>query len=298
MLVEHLDLVLKLLHAVKGFVRLLQTVLVERLHAHEDRDTTTLGRQLDHLRVVAQEQRGLASPLNLERLERLPQLPAVAPVAVMQVIHEREDGSVLQSDPDTQPGHERLPQGPLPHPLHQLSANPLLDAGQLLDDFRHRPAAGGLPVEGRDAAELAFEVAAPRRKAALPGHVGIRAQELHLRADVVLQRRELRHLIHPLHRPGLEVRHQLRPEILGFATHDRVAVPEGFVGAVRRVHPAQDHLLAAFPKLRGDLVRARRVAGHDRQADQVAGPVEVDVLDRFIHEVYLPVRRRVRRNHR
>src|SRR5207244_6493411 len=94
-LVEHLDLVLKLLHAVKGFVRLLQTVLVERLHAHEDRDTTALGRQLDHLRVVAQEQRGLASPLNLERLERLPQLPAVAPVAVMQVIHEREDGSVL-----------------------------------------------------------------------------------------------------------------------------------------------------------------------------------------------------------
>src|SRR2546422_3504410 len=64
---EHLDLLLELLHPVEGLVRLAEALLEDGLHAHEDRHAAAVGRQLDHLLVVAQEERGLAAPLDVQR---------------------------------------------------------------------------------------------------------------------------------------------------------------------------------------------------------------------------------------
>src|SRR4029078_4409227 len=103
---EHFDLVRKLLDAIERFVGFIQTVFVERFHPHEYRNTAAFGSQLDHLLVVTQKQRGLASPLELEGLERCPELTAVGPVAVVQVVDESHDAAVFDTHSDPHGRHE------------------------------------------------------------------------------------------------------------------------------------------------------------------------------------------------
>ena len=51
--------------------------------------------------------------------------------------------------------------------------------------------------------------------------------------------------------------------------------------------------LAPLAKFRGDLIGARRIAGHDGEADHVAGIVKVDIFNRFIDQIDFPRLRRV-----
>ena len=62
--------------------------------------------------------------------------------------------------------------------------------------------------------------------------------------------------------------------------------------------PPHDDCFASLAKLRGDLVGARGIGGHDGKADHVTGKVEVDILNRFIHQTDFPILRRVGGNHR
>ena len=63
--VKHFDLVFEFSDLVEALVGFGQGILGNRLHAHEDRDAAAVGRQFDHLRIISQEQGGLASHLML-----------------------------------------------------------------------------------------------------------------------------------------------------------------------------------------------------------------------------------------
>ena len=141
-------------------------------------------------------------------------------------------------------------------------------------------------------------MAAARGEGTMPGHVGIRAEELDLRGPVVVQRGEVLHPVDTFHLSGFEIRDGLRPQVFGLPAHDSVAILQSFLWTIGGVDPAEHHGLPAFAKFRGELVRAWGVAGHHGDADQVAGLVEVDSLDRLIHELDVPRGRRVRGDHR
>ena len=123
---EHFDLFRKLLDAIERFVGFIQTVFVERFHPHEYRDTAAFGSQLDHLLVVTQKQRGLASPLELEGLERCPELTAVGPVAVVQVVDESHDAAVFDAHSDLHGRQEGAPQRFIADAFDQFASNPPL----------------------------------------------------------------------------------------------------------------------------------------------------------------------------
>ena len=82
-LMEHLDFFFELLDAIKRLMGLPEALLEDRFHAHKDRYAAAFRRELDHLLVVSEKQRGLAAPLQAQGLERGPQLPAVCTVAVV-----------------------------------------------------------------------------------------------------------------------------------------------------------------------------------------------------------------------
>ena len=291
--VEHPDLFLELLDLVEGLVRLAQALLEDGLQSHEDRHAAALRRQLDHLRIIAQEQRGLAAPLDVQRLQGRPQLPAIGPVAVVQIVDEREDGAVLDPEPDFRGDLEGLQHRAAPHPPHQFLAHPALDPLDLGHDLGDRPPPRALAVERRHAAELAVEMATARGERALPRHVGVLAEQIHPRRLVMVQRRELLHLVMPLHAPLLEVLHQPWPGLLGLARHDGVAVPQSLVGAIGGMHAAQHDRHAPLPKLVGELVGAGRIAGHHRNPDHVRRVVEVDLADGLVLDLDIPMLRRV-----
>ena len=129
--VKHLDLFFELLHLVEGLVRFAEAFLENGLHADEDRHAAALGRQLDHLLVVAQEQRALAAPLDVERLERGPEFTAVGAIAVVQVIHECEDPAILHTKPDFGRNLDRFKHRTAPDPPHQFVADETFDAFDL-----------------------------------------------------------------------------------------------------------------------------------------------------------------------
>src|SRR5574341_533660 len=89
--VKTLDLSLVLRDPIERFVGFLDTLLDNRLHPHEHGDAPAFRRQFHHFGFVAQKQRALRAPLDLERDERGPQLLAVRATGVVQVVHERED---------------------------------------------------------------------------------------------------------------------------------------------------------------------------------------------------------------
>ncbi len=297
-IMEHLDFLRELLHAVKRLVRLIEAVFIQRFHPDEYGHAAALSRELHHFFVIGQEERGLASPLDLERFQRRPELPAIGAVAVVEVVHERHDAAVFDADTDAQPENERLPQRLIPEPFHQLAANPALHVLKFGDHFLHRPASGRLAVKRGYAAELAIEVAASGRKAALSRHVRVGAEQFDARALVVFQCGERRHLIDPLHRARLVIGGQLRPQIFGLAADDRIRMLQRFIRAVRGVDAAHHDGLPPFAEFLRDFIGARRVTGHDRDADHVAGIVEIDVFHRFVDQIDFPMFGRVGRNRR
>ena len=131
----------------------------------------------------------------------------------------------------------------------------------------------------------------------MPGHVGIRAEELDLRGPIVIQRRKLLHPIDAFHVPGLEVRHGLRPQVFGLPAHDGVAILQGFLGTIGGVDAAEHDGFAAFAKFRGEFIGPWGVAGHHGDADHIAGLVKVDGLDRLIDQLHVPGGRSVRGDH-
>ena len=92
---------------------------------------------------------------------------------------------------DANCGHECLPQRIVRDAVHEFSADPLLDLSEFFHDFMYRPTASGFTVEGRHAAELAIEMATARRETALAGHVGIRTEQFHSWAYVMVERGKL-----------------------------------------------------------------------------------------------------------
>src|SRR2546426_120763 len=144
--------------------------------------------------------------------------------AFVDDLHKRKDRPVLHAQSDLRQDLKRSPQRPLAHARHQLAGNPLFHARDLGDDLRHWPPPCALAVERRHAAELAVEVAAAGRECAHTRHVSVVAEQLDTRWLVVLQGRELLHLVMPLHAARFEVGHQPRPGVFRLARHDGIAV--------------------------------------------------------------------------
>jgi hypothetical protein len=142
-------------------------------------------------------------------------------------------------------------------------------------------------------------MAAARGLDARTRHVRVLAEEIHPRVSVLVQIRELFHPVHRLHPPGFEIGDDTRPQVFRFADHDRVGVTAGLLGAIAHVGAADHGLDAARAELLGQLVRPRRVTRHlGGDAHQVDVEIEVDAVDRLVDERDVPVRGRVRRDHR
>ena len=105
----------------------------------------------------------------------------------MKVVDKGDDAAIVKTDPDPQAGLERLPQRFGGKALDQFAAHPALHLDDFLDHFTDWSPPGGFAVEWRHTTELAIEMAASSRKAALPGHVGIRTQQFHPWTLVVFQ---------------------------------------------------------------------------------------------------------------
>ena len=97
----------------------------------------------------------------------------------------------------------------------------------------------------------------------------------------------------PLHLTFFKIGDHAWPVIFRFSRDDCVAVLQGLLGAIGRMHSAQDHCHAAFLELGGDLIGARSITGHDRDADHVGRILEINVAHGLVLDLDVPVFGRV-----
>ena len=263
--VEALDLVGVVFFLIEGLVHLGEHVGADRFHADEHRHAAALGRQLDHLRLVAEEHGALGAPLDVQFLERRPEFLAVGAVGVVQIVDKGEDRAVLDAGHDAQRSADPVPHGARGHLVEDEIAAPFLEPLDLGDHLFDRPAAGAFAVERRDAAKFAVKMAAPGCLNALIGHVGAVGQQIDPRMGILLHRRVGVHRIHGLELPLLEVVNDPGPELVGLEFHHDVRVLLRFLWTIGGMRAAEADFDPAGAELVGDLVAPRRVAGHLRR---------------------------------
>ena len=97
-----------------------------------------------------------------------------------------------------------------------------------------------------------------------------------------------------LEAPGGGIGEHLRPDRLGLANADGVAVLRQLLGIEEYMRPAHDDRDATAAELGGDVVGAQRMQRPRRDRDEIGGPVEIDLLHLLVEDRHGPFRRRQR----
>ena len=158
---------------------------------------------------------------------------------------------------------------------------------ELAADLRRRLRARLAAEHDDDVAELALERAAARELQADHG-VAVELEQVVTRSGRIVQRHFAAFLVKRLRCAGLEVRAELRPDVLRFAGHDAIGDLGVLLGAERREAAAGHHVVAAAAVILQQLALPRELHAHAADADDVRLRIAWHGLDVFVDDLHLP----------